>query len=103
MCGFAGYITTDGKGSEYKEDLIEMMNSIKHRGPDDEGTHIDDMAGLGFRRLSIIGITNGKQPMYNEDGSIVVTFNGEIYNYQDIKADLIEKDIYLKLMQIQKF
>ena len=48
MCGFAGYITTDGKGSEYKEDLIEMMNSIKHRGPDDEGTHIDDMAGSRF-------------------------------------------------------
>ena len=49
------------------------------------------MSGLCFRRVSIIGITNGKQPMYNEDGSIVVTFNGEIYNYQDIKADLIEK------------
>ena len=91
MCGFAGYITSEGKGEEYKDDLIEMMNSIRHRGPDDEGTHIDDMVGLGFRRLSIIGITNGKQPMYNEDGSIVVTFNGEIYNYQDIKADLIEK------------
>ena len=49
------------------------------------------MAGLGFRRLSIIGITNGKQPMENEDGSIVVTFNGEIYNYQEIKKDLLEK------------
>lgn len=91
MCGFAGYITEEGKGSEYKEDLIEMMNSIKHRGPDDEGTHVDDMAGLGFRRLSIIGITNGKQPMYNEDNTIVVTFNGEIYNYQEIKDELIEK------------
>ncbi|MDE5780941.1 MAG: asparagine synthase (glutamine-hydrolyzing) [Lachnospiraceae bacterium] len=91
MCGFAGYITKDGKAPEYKDNLIEMMNSIKHRGPDDEGTHIDDMAGLGFRRLSIIGITNGKQPMYNEDSSIVVTFNGEIYNYQSIKEELIAK------------
>ncbi|MBD5135907.1 MAG: asparagine synthase (glutamine-hydrolyzing) [Lachnospiraceae bacterium] len=91
MCGFAGYITKDGKAPEYKDNLIEMMNSIKHRGPDDEGTHIDDMAGLGFRRLSIIGITNGKQPMYNEDSSIVVTFNGEIYNYQSIKDELIAK------------
>lgn len=91
MCGFAGYITVEGEGNEYKDDLIEMMNSIKHRGPDDEGTHIDDMAGLGFRRLSIIGIENGKQPMYNEDNSIVVTFNGEIYNYQEIKDELIKK------------
>lgn len=91
MCGFAGYIAVEGEGTEYKDDLIEMMNSIKHRGPDDEGTHIDDMAGLGFRRLSIIGIQNGKQPMYNEDNSIVVTFNGEIYNYQEIKDDLIDK------------
>ena len=91
MCGFAGYITENGKAPEYKDNLIEMMNSIKHRGPDDEGTHIDDMAGMGFRRLSIIGITNGKQPMYNEDESIVVTFNGEIYNYQTIKDELIKK------------
>lgn len=91
MCGFAGYITEEGKAPEYKDNLIEMMNSIKHRGPDDEGTHIDNMAGLGFRRLSIIGITNGKQPMYNEDSSIVVTFNGEIYNYQSIKDELIAK------------
>lgn len=91
MCGFAGYIAAEGEGTEYREDLIEMMNSIKHRGPDDEGTHVDDMAGLGFRRLSIIGIENGKQPMYNEDNSIVVTFNGEIYNYQEIKEELIKK------------
>lgn len=91
MCGFAGYIAAEGEGTEYREDLIEMMNSIKHRGPDDEGAHVDDMAGLGFRRLSIIGIENGKQPMYNEDNSIVVTFNGEIYNYQEIKEELINK------------
>lgn len=91
MCGFAGYIAKEGAGSQFKDNLTDMMNSIIHRGPDDEGSFVDDMAGLGFRRLSIIGITNGKQPMENEDGSIVVTFNGEIYNYQDIKADLLEK------------
>ena len=91
MCGFTGYITEEGKAVQYEENLKKMMDSIIHRGPDDEGTHIDDMAGLGFRRLSIIGITNGKQPMYNEDGTIVVTFNGEIYNYQEIKSELIEK------------
>ena len=91
MCGFTGYLTKEGEAEQYRENLTEMMNSIIHRGPDDEGTHIDDMAGLGFRRLSIIGITNGKQPMYNEDGSIVVVFNGEIYNYQIIKEELKEK------------
>lgn len=91
MCGFAGYITSEGSGDKYKDNLIDMMNAIKHRGPDDEGCHIDDMAGLGFRRLSIIGITNGKQPMYNEDCTLVLTFNGEIYNYQEIKKDLVDK------------
>ena len=91
MCGFAGYVTKEGNGELYKDNLIDMMNAIKHRGPDDEGTLIDDMAGLGFRRLSIIGITNGKQPMYNEDETLVLTFNGEIYNYQEIKEELIEK------------
>lgn len=91
MCGFAGYITSEGNGEKYKDNLIDMMNAIKHRGPDDEGTHVDDMAGLGFRRLSIIGITNGKQPMYNEDCTLVLTFNGEIYNYQEIKDDLVSK------------
>lgn len=91
MCGFAGYVTKEGDGTLYKDNLLDMMNAIIHRGPDDEGTHIDDMAGLGFRRLSIIGITNGKQPMYNEDNSLVLTFNGEIYNYQEIKKDLEEK------------
>lgn len=91
MCGFAGYITAEGRGEEYRDNLIQMMDSIKHRGPDDDGMHIDDMAGLGFRRLSIIGIDNGKQPMYNEDESIVVTFNGEIYNYMEIKQELLEK------------
>lgn len=91
MCGFAGYITKEGLAKNYKDDLLEMMNAIIHRGPDDAGSHIDDMAGLGFRRLSIIGIENGKQPMYNEDGSIVVVFNGEIYNYKEIKEELINK------------
>lgn len=91
MCGFAGYITAQENAILYKDNLIDMMDSISHRGPDDDGTHIDDIAGLGFRRLSIIGIENGKQPMYNEDESIVITFNGEIYNYMDIKEELISK------------
>ena len=74
----------------HKDELLEMMNAIIHRGPDDSGTHFDEHAGFGFRRLSIIGIENGKQPMYNEDESIVVVFNGEIYNYKEIKEELIK-------------
>ena len=68
-----------------------MMNKIIHRGPDSAGTHSDEDVTMGFRRLSIIGLEDGSQPMYNEDGSIVICFNGEIYNYQPIKEMLIEK------------
>ncbi|SEP72297.1 asparagine synthase (glutamine-hydrolysing) [Lachnospiraceae bacterium RM5] len=90
MCGFAGYVTKFNDALSHKDELLEMMNAIIHRGPDDSGTHFDEHAGFGFRRLSIIGIENGKQPMYNEDESIVVVFNGEIYNYKEIKEELIK-------------
>jgi asparagine synthase (glutamine-hydrolysing) len=68
-----------------------MKDRIIHRGPDDEGSFIDDVAALGFRRLSIIDLDHGHQPMANEDGSVIVTLNGEIYNYLDIRAELIER------------
>jgi asparagine synthase (glutamine-hydrolysing) len=88
MCGFAGYTGQLENGSEV---LTNMMNRIIHRGPDSAGQHIDQKAALGFRRLSIIDLDCGSQPMYNEDESIVITFNGEIYNYRDLRAELIEK------------
>jgi asparagine synthase (glutamine-hydrolysing) len=66
-----------------------MKTSIIHRGPDDEGSFFDGQAALGFRRLSIIDLASGHQPMTNEDGSVIVTFNGEIYNHLDIRAELI--------------
>lgn len=89
MCGFTGFTGN----IENKELIINnMMNRIIHRGPDSQGIHSDNNATLGFRRLSIIGISeSGSQPMYNEDGSIVIVFNGEIYNYLEIKKLLIEK------------
>lgn len=62
-----------------------MADRIIHRGPDQEGYYIDDNIALGHRRLSIIDLASGTQPMFNEDKSIVVVFNGEIYNYQEIK------------------
>ena len=87
MCGFTGF-TGD---LDNKEEIIEkMMNRIIHRGPDSSGIHCDENVTLGFRRLGIIGLENGSQPMYNEDGSIVIVFNGEIYNYAIIKEELLK-------------
>ncbi len=88
MCGivcFTGEI-------EDKEKVIKaMMDKIIHRGPDSYGIHTDKNITLGFRRLSFIDLTEGNQPMYNEDGSIVIVFNGEIYNYASLRESLIEK------------
>ena len=88
MCGFCGFT---GK-VENKEQVIEnMMEKIIYRGPDSKGSHVDDDIALGFRRLSIIDLADGTQPIYNEDGTKVIVFNGEIYNYQGIREDLIKK------------
>ncbi len=88
MCGFVGFLDH----LPNKEEVIEAMkNAIIHRGPDSDGTYIDDEIALGFRRLSIIDLNAGDQPIYNEDGSLVLMFNGEIYNYQEIRKELIEK------------
>lgn len=85
ICGFTGNL-------EHKEDVLtNMMNKIIHRGPDSAGQHVDDGIALGFRRLSIIDLDHGSQPMYNEDNSIVITFNGEIYNHRELRQELIEK------------
>ena len=88
MCGFCGFVN---KKENKKETLQNMMDKIIYRGPDSEGTYIDEDIALGFRRLSIIDLQEGSQPIYNEDKSKVILFNGEIYNYQEIKKDLIEK------------
>ena len=88
MCGIAGYVS-DKKPS--KKILKAMTDRIAHRGPDAEGFYLDDNCALGHRRLSIIDLTTGDQPMYNEDKSIVIVFNGEIYNFLEIKEDLKKK------------
>ncbi len=88
MCGFCGFTGN----VENKEQVIKnMMEKIVYRGPDSDGTHIDEDIALGFRRLSIIDLADGAQPIYNEDGTKVIVFNGEIYNYQTIREDLISK------------
>ena len=88
MCGFVGFtnfIKDDGTVLE------KMMDRIVHRGPDSAGKFVDNDIALGFRRLSIIDLAEGDQPMFNEDKTLVLTFNGEIYNYKDLRAELLEK------------
>ncbi|MBU5462638.1 asparagine synthase (glutamine-hydrolyzing) [Lachnoclostridium sp. MSJ-17] len=88
MCGICGFT---GK-LENREDVLKKMTTvITHRGPDSEGFYIDDSVNMGFRRLSIIDLDAGHQPIYNEDKTLVLTFNGEIYNYKDLRATLIKK------------
>lgn len=87
MCGFTGFV---GETKEMKPVLKCMMDTIVHRGPDSEGYYMDESAALGFRRLSIIDITeSGDQPIYNEDRTKILTFNGEIYNYQELREELL--------------
>jgi len=87
MCGFTGFV---GQTDNREQVLENMMNTIIHRGPDSFGSFIDEEAALGFRRLSIIDIgESGDQPLYNEDKTMVLTFNGEIYNYQGLREELI--------------
>ncbi len=88
MCGIAGFAE---KNNADKETLEKMMDAIIHRGPDGSGEYVDDTVALGHRRLSIIDLEGGKQPMENEDGTIVCIFNGEIYNYQPLRQQLQEQ------------
>ena len=85
MCGFCGFIGHDGDGEAA---LSAMMESIRHRGPESEGRFVGDGLALGFRRLSIVGLENGNQPIYNESKNLALVFNGEIYNHRDLRRDL---------------
>ena len=88
MCGFVGFI--DKKKSK-KKIIKDMADIIAHRGPDSDGYYVGDECALGFRRLSIIDLDGGTQPIYNEDNNMIITFNGEIYNYKEIREKLIKK------------
>lgn len=96
MCGICGLINFSGQAAEENK-LHSMMRSMKHRGPDDEGTYIDDNIGFGFVRLSIIDLSaNGHQPMIDASGQYIVVLNGEIYNYIELKQELISKGYHFK-------
>lgn len=91
MCGITGRINLDSSSDVNPMELKQMTDVIYHRGPDDEGFYINNNVGLGFRRLSIIDLSTGHQPLANEDDSVWIVFNGEIYNYLDLQKDLIKK------------
>jgi len=91
MCGIAGIIYFEKDRIVTRHELKAMTDTIIHRGPDDEGFYIDNNIGLGFRRLSIIDLNTGNQPMCNEDETIWVVMNGEIYNFISLRNDLVSR------------
>ena len=90
MCGICGFLGSNETKENKEAILRSMMRAMKHRGPDSEGVHITDDAALGFVRLSIIDLSDGTQPMDNEDGTLTLVFNGEIYNYKKLRKELKE-------------
>jgi asparagine synthase (glutamine-hydrolysing) len=87
MCGIAGFLL---RGGNARAEVVQAMcDAIRHRGPDDEGIRVEGACGIGMRRLSIIDLSTGHQPLSNEDGTVWVVFNGEIYNYQELRERLI--------------
>src|SRR5271165_4514532 len=91
MCGICGKLMLDGEGTVSPALIKAMADTINHRGPDDEGYYVSGPIGLGFRRLSIIDLQSGHQPLSNEDETVWIVFNGEIYNYQELRAFLLSK------------
>ncbi|MBS0366435.1 MAG: amidotransferase 1, exosortase A system-associated [Proteobacteria bacterium] len=91
MCGITGIVDLAGTRAVDEGVLRAMNASLSHRGPDGDGFHIEPGVGLGHRRLSIIDLAGGRQPLYNEDHSVVVTFNGEIFNFMEIEAELVRR------------
>ena len=88
MCGIIAIVHLHREEAVDASLLGSMCNAIHHRGPDDAGIHVDGPVGLGFRRLSIIDIAGGHQPLSNETGAVWVVFNGEIYNFSDLRKEL---------------
>jgi asparagine synthase (glutamine-hydrolysing) len=91
MCGIAGIVAVDRLDQDAPSRALRMRDIITHRGPDDAGLHCDAQAALAHRRLSIVDLRTGQQPLSNEDGSVWVTFNGEIYNHADVRAELEQR------------
>ena len=88
MCGLVGSLHLDRCGSPDRQVLTRMRESLSHRGPDDTGLHVQGRLGFGFRRLSVIDVEGGHQPMIDDQTGASIVFNGEIYNYRDLAAEL---------------
>ena len=91
MCGFVGYVNATEDTNENQKIIKAMADRIVHRGPDQDDYYVDGGVSLGFRRLSIIDLAGGSQPILNEDGTKVLVFNCEIYNYQPLREELLLK------------
>ncbi len=91
MCGVVGYFGSQMAPSEAEPLLRRMADAVAHRGPDEMGLYADGEIGLGHRRLSIVGLGDGQQPMFSADGNFVISFNGEIFNYVELRAELIAR------------
>ena len=91
MCGIAGFVNRDPQRPADGALLRQMTRSLVHRGPDEEGYFIEGPVGLGMRRLRIIDLAGGKQPIANEDGTVWVVFNGEIYNFPELRQELTSR------------
>src|SRR5438445_10310349 len=91
MCGMAGIVHRAGAPPVSPEVVRRMCEALHRRGPDDQGLYVEGGVGLGVRRLSIIDLAGGRQPIFNEDRSKVIVFNGEIYNYRDLRPQLVDR------------
>src|SRR5690348_6041824 len=91
MCGIAGFIDMQRSRDDAERLIDNMCEVIRHRGPDDQGVWIGDGVALGMRRLAILDLAGGHQPIFNEDESIFVVFHGEIYNYRELQKNLQER------------
>jgi len=96
MCGIAGKVRFRSARNLQRDEIQKMGDILAHRGPDGQGIYIDDHCGLIHRRLSIIDVEGGAQPIYDEDGTKLIIFNGEIYNYRQLRSELEKKGHRLK-------
>src|SRR5436190_19619422 len=91
MCGIVGILRLQSGPPIDRARLASMRDVLRHRGPDGEGLHVSGPIGLGHRRLAIVDVALGQQPMTNEDGTVWITFNGEIYNHADLRPGLVAR------------
>ena len=102
MCGIAGIAVFGDMLPPSYQQLKEMCDVLIHRGPDEEGMDIRDRVAIGIRRLSIIDISGGSQPIFNEDRTIRIVYNGEIYNFRELRRELESRGHILQPILIQK-